>query len=104
MAIEKQQGMEVLGAYLSPLVLIKDHIIGGPLVILNVCLTFSWPNKVSFDCEAGKLFEPSRLPATHCTGACVVGHGGTMVRPRCVLAVGQPLGTVVPGKLETLPE
>ena len=35
----------------------------GPQVMLNACLTFSWPNKVPFDREAGRLFGPSRLPA-----------------------------------------
>jgi hypothetical protein len=39
--IEKQQGMEVLGAYLSLLVSIKYRTVGGPLVMLNACLTFS---------------------------------------------------------------
>jgi hypothetical protein len=91
--IEKQQGMEVLGAYLSLPESIKDRIVGGPLVRLNACLTFSWPNKVPFDREVRKLFGMSRLPATHYTGAGVVGHGGAMVRPRCVLVVGRPLGT-----------
>jgi hypothetical protein len=74
--------MEVLGAYLSPPVSIKDRTVGGPLVMLNACLTFSWLNKVPFDREAEKLFGPSRLPAAHCTGEGVVGHGGTMIRPK----------------------
>jgi hypothetical protein len=74
--------MEVLGAYLSPPVSIKDRTIGGPLVMLSACLIISWPNKVPFDREAGKLFGPSRLPAAHCTGAGVVGHGGAMIRPK----------------------
>ena len=50
---------------------------------MNACLTFSWPNKVPFDREAGRLFGPSRLLAAHCAGAGVVGHGGEMIRPKC---------------------
>jgi hypothetical protein len=74
--------MKVLGAYLSPPVSIKDRTIGGPLVMLNTCLTFRWPNKVPFDREARKPFGPSRLPAAHCTGEGVVGHGDAMIRPK----------------------
>jgi hypothetical protein len=40
--IEKQQGMEVLGAYLSPSVSVKDRFIVCPHVMLNACLTLSW--------------------------------------------------------------
>jgi hypothetical protein len=29
-----------------------------PLVMLNACLTFSWPNKVPFDRELEALFGP----------------------------------------------
>jgi hypothetical protein len=50
--------------------------------MLNACLTFSWPNNIPFDRKAGRLFGPSGLPATHCTGAGVVGHGGVMIRPK----------------------
>ena len=39
--IEKQQGMEVLGAYLSPSVSIKDRFIVRPHVMLNTCLALS---------------------------------------------------------------
>jgi hypothetical protein len=49
---------------------------------LNACLAFSWPNNVPFDRETRRLFRPSGLPAAHCTGAGVVGHGGTMIRPK----------------------
>jgi hypothetical protein len=31
---------------------IKDRSLLVPLVMLNACLTFSWPNKVTFDREA----------------------------------------------------
>jgi hypothetical protein len=40
--IEKQQGMEVLGAYLSPSVSFKDRFTIRPYVMLNACLTLSW--------------------------------------------------------------
>jgi hypothetical protein len=31
---------------------VKDQSLLVPLIMLNACLTFSWPNKVSFDHEA----------------------------------------------------
>ena len=46
MVIEKQQGMEVLGAYLSPSVSIKDRFTVRPHVMLNSCLALSWPDLV----------------------------------------------------------
>ena len=45
MTIVKQQGMEVLGVDLSPTVSFKDQYTVRPLVLLNACLTLSWPNK-----------------------------------------------------------
>ena len=42
MVIEKQQGMKVLGANLSPSVLIKDRFAVRPHVMLNTCLALSW--------------------------------------------------------------
>ena len=39
--IEKQQGMEVLGAYLSLSVSIKDRFAIRPHVMLNACLALS---------------------------------------------------------------
>jgi hypothetical protein len=42
---EKRQGMEVLGAYLSLSVSVKDRFAIRPHVILNACLTLSWPDK-----------------------------------------------------------
>jgi hypothetical protein len=35
---------------------IKDRSLLVPLVMLNACLTFSWPNKVPFDREASDTF------------------------------------------------
>ena len=44
MSIEKQQGKEVLGAYLSPSMSVKDRFIVRPHVMLNACLSLSWPD------------------------------------------------------------
>ena len=44
MSIEKQQGKEVLGVALSPSVLVKDRFIVCPHVMLNTCLSLSWPD------------------------------------------------------------
>jgi hypothetical protein len=40
-----------------PSVSIKDRSLLVPLVMLNACLTFSWPNKVPFDREASDTFR-----------------------------------------------
>jgi hypothetical protein len=32
--------------------LVKDRSLLVPLIMLNTCLTFSWPNKVPFDRKA----------------------------------------------------
>ena len=42
--IEKEQGIEVLGAYLSPSVSVKDRFTVRPHVMLNACLSLSWPD------------------------------------------------------------
>ena len=42
----------IWGAVSFPSVSIKDRSLLVPLVMLNACLTFSWPNKVPFDREA----------------------------------------------------
>ena len=44
MSIEKQQGKEVLGVDLSPSVLVKDRFAVRPHVMLNACLSLSWPD------------------------------------------------------------
>jgi hypothetical protein len=36
--------MEVLGAYLSPSVSVKDRFAERPHVMLNACLALSWPD------------------------------------------------------------
>ena len=43
--IVQQQGMEVLGVYLSLSVSFKDRYAVRPRVMLNACLTLSWPDK-----------------------------------------------------------
>jgi hypothetical protein len=40
-----------------PFVSVKDRSLLVPLVMLNACLTFSWPNKVPFDHEASDTFR-----------------------------------------------
>jgi hypothetical protein len=63
-----------------------------PLVMLNACLTFSWPTNVPFDREASGIIQ-----AEIYTGARIGAEGsmtGTRrVSPRCVLAVELSLGT-----------
>ena len=43
MSIEKQQDMEVLGVDLSLSVSFKDQFVVRPHVMLNACLSLSWP-------------------------------------------------------------
>jgi hypothetical protein len=78
-----------------PYVSIKDRSVLVPLVMLNTCLTFSWPNKVPFDREASDMIRAGIY-----TGACTSAEGGMTgtrrVSLRCVLAVGQTLGTAAP--------
>jgi hypothetical protein len=45
------------GAVSFPFVSIKDRSLLVPLVMLNACLTFSWPNKVLFDHEASDMIR-----------------------------------------------
>ena len=44
MTVVQQQGMEVLGVNLSPSVSFKDRFAVRPPVMLNACLSLSWPN------------------------------------------------------------
>ena len=44
MSIEKQQGKEVLGVYLSLSKSVKDQFTVRPHVMLNACLSLSWPD------------------------------------------------------------
>jgi hypothetical protein len=45
------------GAISFPSVSVKDRSLLVPLVMLNACLTFSWPNKVPFNCEASGIIQ-----------------------------------------------
>jgi hypothetical protein len=74
---------------------IKDRSLLVPLVMLNACLTFSWPNKVLFDCKASDMIQVGTYMGAH-TGAEGGMTGMRRVSPRCVLAVGQSLGTLAP--------
>jgi hypothetical protein len=47
---------------------IKDRSLLVPLVMLNACLTFSWPNKVPFDHEASDMIRAGTYTGVH-TGA-----------------------------------
>jgi uncharacterized membrane protein len=74
---------------------IKDRSLLVPLVMLNACLTFSWPNKVPFNHEASDMIQ-ARTYMGACTGAKGGVTGTRRVSPRCVLAVGRSLGTTAP--------
>ena len=74
---------------------IKDRSLLVPLVMLNACLTFSWPNKVPFDREASDTIRAG-INSDWQTGAEGGMTGTRRVSPRCVLAVGRSLGSVVP--------
>jgi hypothetical protein len=50
--IVKQQGMEVLGVNLSPSVSIKDRFLEPFFVMLNACLSLSWPDSSVSDRES----------------------------------------------------
>ena len=74
---------------------IKDRSLLVPLVMLNACLTFSWPNKVPFDREASDTIRAG-INSDRQTGAEGGMTGTRRVSPRCVLAVGRSLGSAVP--------
>jgi hypothetical protein len=59
------------GALSFPSVSVKDRSLLVPLVMLNACLTFSWPNKVPFDREASGIIR-----ARIYTGARIGVEGG----------------------------
>jgi hypothetical protein len=82
------------GAVSFPSVSIKDRSLLVPLVMLNACLTFSWPNKVPFDREASGTFRAGVNSdwQTGDEGGCM---GTRRVSPRCVRAVGRSLGSAV---------
>jgi hypothetical protein len=74
---------------------IKDRSLLVPLVMLNACHTFSWPNKVPFDREASHMIRARTYTGAR-TGAEGSMTGTRRVSPRCILAVGRSLGTTAP--------
>jgi hypothetical protein len=73
---------------------IKDRSLLVPLIMLNACLIFSWSNKVPFNYEASDTFW-NGLNSDWQTGVEGGKTGMRRVSPRCVLAVGRSLGSVV---------
>ena len=73
------------GAVSFPSVSIKDRSLLVPLVMLNACLTFSWPNKVPFDREAS-----GTIRAGIYTGARIGAYGGMTGMRRVSPRVGAP--------------
>jgi hypothetical protein len=74
------------GAVSFPSVSIKDQSLLVPLVMLNACLTFSWPNKVPFDREASDMIRARTYTGAR-TGADGNRTGTRRVSPRCVLVL-----------------
>jgi hypothetical protein len=62
---------------------VKDRSLLVPLVMLNACLTFSWPNIVPFDREASGTIRVGIY-----TGARIVADGGTTGARRVSPKVG----------------
>jgi hypothetical protein len=91
------------GAVSFPPVSIKDRSLLIPLLMLNACLTFSWPNKVPFDREASGMIRTGTHMGAR-TGAEGNNTGTRRVSPRCVLAVGRSLGTAALVYLATFTE
>jgi hypothetical protein len=83
------------GAVSFPSESINDRPLLVPLVMLNACLTFSWPNKVPFDRKASDMIQAGTYTGAR-TGAEGSMTGTRRVRPRCVLTVGRSLGTAAP--------
>jgi hypothetical protein len=77
-----------------PSVSIKDRSLLVPLVMLNACLTFSWPNKVPFDHEASDTIRAG-INSDWQTGTEGGMKGTRRVSPRCVLAVERSLGSAI---------
>jgi hypothetical protein len=77
-----------------PSVSIKDRSLLFPLVMLNACLTFSWTNKVPFDREASDTIRAG-INLDWQTSAEGGMTGTRRVSPRCILAIGRSLGSVV---------
>jgi hypothetical protein len=91
-----ETGRNLIGFWtrVIPYVSFKDRSLLIPLVMLNACLIFSWPNNVPFDREARDTIQ-ARINYGWQTGA----EGGKTemrrVSLRCVLAIGWSLGSAV---------
>jgi hypothetical protein len=92
-----ETGRSLIGFWtiVIPFVSVKDWSLLVPLIMLNACFTFSWPNKVLFDREASDMIRAETHTGVH-TGAEGSMTGTRRVSPRCVLAVGRSLGTMAP--------
>jgi hypothetical protein len=78
-----------------PSVSIKDRSLLVPLVMLNACLTFSWPNKVHFDREASDTFR-ARINSDWQTSAEGVRRGREeWAQGASWQSVGRSLGSAV---------
>jgi hypothetical protein len=94
---EKVEGNQTgfWGAISFPSMSVKDRSLLVPFVMLNTCLTFSWPNKVPFDREASGIIR-ARIYTSARIGAEGGMTGMRRVSPICILAVGRSLGTAAP--------
>jgi hypothetical protein len=65
-----ETGWSLIGFWtiVIPSVSVKDRSLLVPLVMLNACLTFSWPNKVPFDRKARDTIR-TRINSGWQTGA-----------------------------------
>jgi hypothetical protein len=80
------------GAISFPSVSVKDRSLLIPLVMLNACLTFSWPNKVPFDREASGIIQAGIYTGAH-TGVEEGAMETRRVSPRsCSIDSRQPVG------------
>jgi hypothetical protein len=91
-----EAGQSLIGFWtiVIPSVSIKDRSLLVPLVMLNACLTFSWPNKVPFNREASDTIR-AEINSDWQIGAEGGMTGTRKVSPRCVLAVGRSLGSAI---------
>jgi hypothetical protein len=63
------------GARSFPSVSVKDRSLLVPLVMLNTCLIFSWPNNVSFDRDASDtIWAGINSDRQTGTEGCMTGH------------------------------
>jgi hypothetical protein len=75
----------LLGAISFSSVSVKDRSLLVPLVMLNACLIFSWPNKVYFDHEASSIIRVRIY-----TGVRIGAEGGMTGARRVSLGQARP--------------